>query len=202
MSKLFNCSRLLFNVVWNFLLTVWTTVRLCAELITRHTKSQTHLKLGEVSSRRSYPQSSASPFFFSRNNISIFGLKNFFIFTKILAMKKRWNIPITLTYFNCKSFNKFSHKKFLFIQKQNLVYFIRKLDYPFHSYLFCSYQKTTRYAGDLQIFIFSKKWFSFHFFIIIYGFFTNHAVNIDLKFRYFVDLIFPIFQCFPCWSRI
>ncbi len=47
--------QMLFNIVWSFLLTVWTTVRLCAELITRHTKSQTHLKLGEVSSRRSYP---------------------------------------------------------------------------------------------------------------------------------------------------
>ncbi len=48
--------QMLFNVVWCFLLTVWTTVmRLCAELIPRHTKSQTHLKLREVSSRRSYP---------------------------------------------------------------------------------------------------------------------------------------------------
>ncbi len=27
------------NVVWSFLLTVWTTVRLCAELITRHIKN-------------------------------------------------------------------------------------------------------------------------------------------------------------------
>jgi hypothetical protein len=36
MSKLY---KWLFNVVWSFLLTVWTTaVRLCAELITRHIK--------------------------------------------------------------------------------------------------------------------------------------------------------------------
>jgi hypothetical protein len=48
--------QMLFNVVWSFLLTVWTTaMRFCAELITRHTESQTHLKLGEVSSRWSYP---------------------------------------------------------------------------------------------------------------------------------------------------
>ncbi len=30
--------QMLFNVVWSFLLTVWTTLRLCAELITRHIK--------------------------------------------------------------------------------------------------------------------------------------------------------------------
>jgi hypothetical protein len=106
--------------------------------------------------------------------------------------------------FNCKSFYNFLIKNsYLFKNKILLISFENWIILFIHiSFIL------TRKPLVMLIYKFlysQRNDFLFIFFIIIYGFFTNHAEKIDLKFRYFVDPIFPIFpifQCFPCWSRI
>jgi hypothetical protein len=82
-----NCT----NVVWSFLLTVWMTVRLCAELITLHTKSQTHRG---SSSRRSYPHEGflVSLHFLSTNDVTFLTFKGggHYIYFCVILRMSRW----------------------------------------------------------------------------------------------------------------